>query len=238
MQAMILAAGYGNRLRPLTDRIPKALVEVGGVTQLGRTIAALEAAGADRIVVNTHHHASQVEEWLGARESQAEILVSHEVEAPLETGGGLLHARPLFRPGLPILVHNVDIITSFDLAGLVASHSTGAISTLAVHQRPASRYLLFDEGGLQGRLDVRTGLREEVREARGPVNRAAFSGVHVMSESTFDLIEETGAFSIIDAYLRLAADVGFIGQVDVTDARWFEIGTPERLAAARAEFAS
>jgi NDP-sugar pyrophosphorylase family protein len=231
---MILAAGYGHRLRPLTDQLPKALVEVGGVTQLGRTIAALEGAGAGRIVVNTHHHADQVEDWLGGQTTRAEIILSREEEAPLETGGGLLYARSLFEPGLPILVHNVDIITSIDLASLFGSHAPSAMATLAVHERPASRYLLFDHVGLQGRLHVGSGQREEVREARGPVSRLAFSGVHVASGSVFDHIEETGAFSIIDLYLRLAAAGASVRPENVTDATWFEIGTPERLEAARA----
>lgn len=234
MQAMILAAGYGRRLRPLTDRIPKALVEVGGVTQLGRTIAALASAGARRIVVNVHHHSAQIEAWLGERQFEVEILVSREPEAPLETGGGLLHARSLFEPGSPILVHNVDIITSIDLAALYEGHQPDAVATLAVHERPASRYLLFDDDGLQGRLHVESGGLEEARPARGAVRRLAFSGVHVASESIFDRMDESGAFSIIDTYLRLAGSGERVHGLDVTAARWLEIGTPERLAAARA----
>ena len=234
MQAMILAAGFGQRLRPLTDRIPKALVEVAGVTQLGRTIGALEAAGAERIVVNTHHHADQVEAWIGQQTYSSEIVTSREEPVPLETGGGLLHARSLFDDGSPILVHNVDVITSIDLAALLHSHNPDDVATLAVHERPASRFLLFDDLGLQGRLDVRNGRREEMREARGPVGRLAFSGVHIASGSVFDLIEETGAFSIVDLYLRLAREGASVSSLDVTDAQWFEIGTPERLEAARA----
>ena len=235
---MILAAGYGRRLRPLTDRIPKALVEVGGVTQLERTIDALEAAGASRIVVNTHHRADQIESWLRGRRFRAEIVLSREEGAPLETGGGLVHARRLFEPGSSILVHNVDIITSIDLAALVEAHARDSVATLAVHERPASRYLLFDDAGLQGRLDVRSGHLEEVREARGPVRRLAFSGVHVASGSIFDRMQEAGAFSIIDAYLRLATTGSTVRPFSVTEAQWFEIGTPERLEAARARFGS
>jgi MurNAc alpha-1-phosphate uridylyltransferase len=238
MQAMILAAGYGRRLRPLTDTIPKALVEVGGVTQLDRTIRALVSAGARRIIVNVHHRAEQIEEWLESRSFDADVLVSRELEAPLETGGGLLHARPLFDPGRPILVHNVDVITSIDLAALVEQHRPDAAATLAVHERPASRYLLFDDVGLQGRLRVDSGELEESRAPRGPVRRLAFSGVHVASGSIFDRINESGAFSIIDTYLRLAGSGQRVHGLDVTAARWLEIGTPERLAAARAALGS
>ncbi|MGD8495110.1 MAG: NTP transferase domain-containing protein [Gemmatimonadales bacterium] len=234
---MVLAAGYGRRLRPLTDEIPKALVDVGGLTQLERTLRSLEAAGADRVVVNTHHHADQIETALADRAGSAEILVSPEVPRPLETGGGLLAARPLFRLDRPILVHNVDVITSMDITALLAAHAkTGGLATLAVQERAASRYLLLDAEGLQGRLDVRSGEREEVRPLRGSLRRLAFTGVHVASPRVFARMTERGAFSIIDCYLRLAGEGEVIGDMDVGPAEWWEIGTPERLAAARARY--
>lgn len=231
---MVLAAGYGRRLRPLTDTLPKALVEVGGVPQLERCLRAVEAAGADRVVVNTHHHADQVEEWLADRNGRAEIVVSREDPFPLETGGGLLRARDLFRGDRSILVHNVDVITTIDLATLVERHEeSSALATLAVHERAASRYLLVDDGGLLGRLDVRTGSLDVRRPQAGRRSRFAFTGVHVVSPEAFDEVTETGAFSIIDCYLRLAAKGGRVVCEDVGDAEWFEIGTPERLRAAR-----
>lgn len=237
--AMILAAGFGRRLRPLTDEIPKALVRVGELTQLERTLRILEEAGVDRVIVNTHHHAGQLEAVLGEREGAARVLVSREEPRPLETGGGLLHARELFRGDRPILVHNVDVITSIDLSGLLERHrASGALATLAVQERAASRYLLFDERGLHGRLDVRSGFREEAREQRGALRRLAFTGVHVVEPRVFGLMSETGSFSIIDLYLRLAGEGEDIRAEDVGDAEWLEIGTPERLAAARAHFES
>lgn len=235
--AMVLAAGYGRRLRPLTDEIPKALVAVGGLTQLERTLRAIEDAGADRIVVNTHHHAEQVEAAIAQRSSEAEILVSREDPRPLETGGGMMRARSMFRGDRPILVHNVDVITGIDLRALVARHRQGgALATLAVHERAATRYLLFDAEGLQGRIDVRSGRREEVRAQAGPLRRLAFTGVHVAGPDLFNHVFEDGPFSIIELYLRLAGDGRFVDRVDVGDAVWSEIGTPERLAAARARF--
>lgn len=234
---MILAAGFGRRLRPLTDEIPKALVRVGELTQLERTLRVLEGAGVDRVVVNTHHHAGQIEAVLAERVGETRVLVSREDPRPLETGGGLLHARELFRGDRPILVHNVDVITSIDPSGLLERHrASGALATLAVQERAASRYLLFDERGLQGRLDVRSGFREETREQRGALRRLAFTGVHVVEPRVFGLMSETGSFSIIDLYLRLAGEGEDIRAADVGDAEWFEIGTPERLAAARARF--
>ena len=234
MQAFVLAAGRGLRLRPLTDRIPKALVEVGGVTLLERTLATLEAAGVERIVVNTHHRAQQIESWLTDRRSVAEIRVSREEPNPLETGGGLVHAREHFQAGAPILVHNVDLITSIDLKALFAAHvKSRCLATLAVQERATSRYLMFDEVGLQGRLDLRDGRRMDARPVHGKVRRFAFSGIHVVSGSVFDLVEERGAFSVIDLYLRLAGKGSSIQPFDVTSAAWYEIGTQERLLAAR-----
>ena len=235
--AMVLAAGYGRRLRPLTDETPKALVEVAGLTQLERTLRALEAAGSDRIVVNTHHHADQVEAAIRGRKGRAELLVSREEPRPLETGGGLRHARELFRGDRPILVHNVDVITSFDLADLVEEHrnaENGPLATLAVHERAASRYLLFDDAGLQGRLDVRTGSREDAREPVGRIRRLAFSGIHVVGPEVFAHMEGAEVFSIIDLYLQLAAAGIPVRGLDVGAGMWLEIGTPERLEAARA----
>lgn len=237
--AMVLAAGYGRRLRPLTDTTPKALVDVGGIVQLERCVRSFEAAGADRIVVNTHHHAEQVERWIAERApSGSELLVSREEPRPLETGGGMRAARPLFRGDRPIVVHNVDVITSIDIGSLLEEHSAvGGLATLAVQERATSRYLLFDEGGLQGRLDVRGGTREECRPQEGMPRRLAFSGLHVASAEVFDRMIEDGPFSIIDCYLRLAGEGKRIHGLDVGDADWIEIGTPERLAAARARFA-
>ena len=237
VDAMVLAAGFGRRLRPLTDQVPKARVEVGGISQLARTLRTLESAGADHVVVNVHHHAGQIEAALAGRAGVARIDISREEPRPLETGGGLKHAREAFRGDRPIVVHNVDVITAIDLPALVRHHrEAGALATLAVQERAASRFLLFDDEGLFGRLDVRSGEREERRPQRGPLRRLAFSGVHVVEPRVFDLIEETGAFSIVDLYLRLAGERERIAGCDVEDAEWFEIGTPERLAAARARF--
>lgn len=237
VDAMVLAAGFGRRLWPLTEKMPKALVKVGGISQLERTLRALESAGADHVVVNVHHHAGQIEAALADRAGKARVRVSREEPRPLETGGGLKHARESFRGDRPIVVHNVDVITGIDLPALLRRHyGEGALATLAVQERAASRYVLFDEDGLLGRLDVRSGEREQRRAQRGPLRRLAFSGVHVVEPRVFDLMEETGVFSIIDLYLRLAGQGERIAGCDVGDADWFEIGTPERLAAARARY--
>jgi NDP-sugar pyrophosphorylase family protein len=232
---MIFAAGLGTRLGALGQSTPKALIEIAGQTMLERTARRLVAAGAERIVVNVHHRADRIERFLAEHDLGAEILVSREPERPLETGGGLVHARDLFRRDLPILLHNVDIVTDADLRALVAAHrQSGALATLAVHERETSRYLLFDEAGLFGREDRRQGLHLESRRPRGAVRALAFAGIHACSPALLDLISERGVFPILDAYLRLAAEGHTIAPWRLAGGLWLEIGNVERLEAARA----
>ncbi len=231
---MIFAAGRGTRLGELGESTPKALIEVGGQTMLERTARRLVAAGVDRIVVNVHHHAGAIERYIAAHELGAEVLVSREDERPLETGGGLLHARALFRHDRPLLLHNVDIICDADLGALADAHRRGdGVATLAVHERESGRRLLFDDAGLFGREDRGKGLRLEARPPRGPVRALAFAGIHACSPGLPGLITERGVFSILDVYLRLAAAGRVIRPWPFT-AAWMEIGNPQRLAEARA----
>ncbi|HET6342100.1 MAG TPA: nucleotidyltransferase family protein [Gemmatimonadota bacterium] len=230
---MILAAGLGTRLRPLTDHIPKALIEIGGVTVLERIARRLVAAGADRLIVNAHHHAEQIEAFLEKLGLDVETLVSREEERPLETGGGLLHAAPLFRREAPFFFHNGDLVTGIDLASLYGAHGLDCLATLAVGHRDTSRYLLFDDQGLCGWENVATGESMRCREAVGATVRWPFAGIHVISPWIFERITEKGAFSIVDVYMRLAAEGERIVPWDAGDALWLEIGSPGRLEAAR-----
>ena len=236
---MIFAAGRGTRLGELGERTPKALLEVGGRTMLERVADRLLAAGATRLVVNVHHHAAAIERFLAEHPPRAEVRVSREEAAPLETGGGLLHARALFRGDRPVLAHNVDVLLDADLAPLVAAHAAGgALATLAVQARETQRYLLFDDDGLLGRENRKSGERTEVRAPRGPVRALAFAGVHVFEPRLLALIEERGVFPVVGVWLRLAAAGHAIRPWLVPEGAWFEIGTPERLAAVRARFAA
>lgn len=233
---MILAAGLGTRLRPLTDHTPKALIEVGGMTILERIARQLVAAGADRIIVNAHRHPDQVQAAAArlAGELGVDVHLSLEPEAPMETGGGLAHAEPLFRKNGPFLLYNGDIVTDIDLAALLADHrATGALATLAVGRRETSRRLLFDRRGLLGWENLATGRSQRCRRAVEGIEAWPFAGVHAISPEVFGLITEEGAFSIIDLYLRLSAEGHRIVPHDVTTALWLEIGDPDRLAQAR-----
>ncbi|MFN8589256.1 MAG: RNase adapter RapZ [Candidatus Eisenbacteria bacterium] len=231
---MIFAAGLGTRLGELGATTPKALIEVGGVTMLERTARALVAAGVGRLVINVHHHAEAIERFLATHDLGAEVRVSRELERPLETGGGLWHAREHFRRTGPILAHNVDMALGAELAPLLDAHrASGALATLVVHERATSRYLLFDDDGLFGREDRAKGERTEARPPRGAVRALAFSGVHACSPELLDLVSERGVFPLPQLWLRLAAAGHAIRPWTPERGEWHEIGNPQRLAAAR-----
>jgi NDP-sugar pyrophosphorylase family protein len=174
--------------------------------------------------------------FLADHDLGVEVVVSHEPERPLETGGGLWHARALFRPGATLLLHNVDVITDAGLGAMVAAHERrGALATLAVNRRETARQLLFDDDGLLGREDRRHGHeRRECRPAKGAVSSWAFAGIHVCAPALLDHLTERGAFPILDAYLRLSGEGHRIEPWPLDGALWLEVGNAERLAAARA----
>jgi MurNAc alpha-1-phosphate uridylyltransferase len=245
MEAMILAAGDGTRLGPLTDRIPKALVPVRGRPLLAHVLDRLVAAGATRVVVNTCRHGEQIAAFLAAHTPPgAEIVLSPEPDGPYDTGGGLLAAAPLFRRDGPILLHNVDVLSRIPLDGLLAAHRAARaadgrlLATLAVQDRGAARQLLFDDGGLMGweqrGADGPVRESEQVRAPVGPLRRWSFSGIHVVEPALLDACERTGRFSIRSWYLDLARRGYRVQPVDVSPFAWFDVGTPERLAEAEA----
>jgi N-acetyl-alpha-D-muramate 1-phosphate uridylyltransferase len=235
MDAMILAAGLGTRLQPLTDRMPKALVEVGGAPLLEHVARRLIACGVDRLVVNVHHFAAEIEQAILRRRGfGVEVLVSREEERPLETGGGLRRAAPLLRRDAPFFVHNADVLTELPLGELYGAHAgSGALATVAVMERDSQRALLFDDRGLLGRVDEGKAVEIRVREPEGEERRLAFAGVHVVEPRMLDSMVETGAFPILDPYLRLAAEGERIQPYRVDGYPWFDIGKPEQLEAAR-----
>lgn len=235
MEAMILAAGLGTRLRPLTHTTPKALVEVGGVPLLERVAHRLVEAGADRLVVNVSPHAGMIRDFIASRDGfGVDVRVSEEPDGPLDTGGGIKHARALFEADAPFLLHNVDILTDIDLAALHADHDDGRLATLAVRAAVTDRYLLFDDRGLLGY--AYGGEERTNREPDGGVVRADFCGVQAISPRIFEAMEAESdpKFSIITTYLRLAAEGERVVPFDVGDALWIDVGTHERLAEAEA----
>lgn len=236
MDAMIFAAGLGTRLRPLTESTPKALIEVGGRPLLDWVARRLVRAGADRLIINVHHHADQIERFVREQDGfGVDVRISREEDRPLETGGGLMHAAGYFRRDAPFLLHNSDIITGIDLVAMYAAHGSdpGRLVTLAAGGRESWRYLIFDRRGLCGRGNDRSQERELVREPAGETVDLPFAGIHVADPELLDLIAEEGAFSILDPYLRLAGAGRRIAPFDTGEALWLEIGSPERLERAR-----
>jgi NDP-sugar pyrophosphorylase family protein len=238
MKAMVLAAGLGTRLRPLTNDCPKALVEINGRTLLELALARLHAAGATDVIVNTHHFADLVAQFLRGRDFGIRIAVSYE-PVLLDTGGGLKNAAWFFDDDEPFLLHNVDILTNIDLASMVRLHrEENALAVLATQERFTSRPLLFDRKcELCGRI-VADGKRELALSMNEEPRPLAFNGIHVLSPRIFDLLTEDGVFSIIPAYLRLAAAGESIRCYRADEFYWRDLGRPEHLEQAAADIAS
>jgi N-acetyl-alpha-D-muramate 1-phosphate uridylyltransferase len=232
---MILAAGLGTRLRPLTHEVPKALVEVAGTPVLDHVARRVVAAGADRIVINVSPHAGLIREHIRQRAGWGvDVRVSEEADGPLETGGGLAAAAHLFRRDRPILIHNADILTDLDLAALYRAHLPVALATLALRPATGARYLLFDAEGMVGFASG--GEERRARRAAGPERRLDFLGVQVVSPRLLDLMEETGAFSIFTPYMRLIRTGERVAAYEASPVRWTDIGTHEALARAQRDW--
>jgi NDP-sugar pyrophosphorylase family protein len=230
MKAMILAAGIGTRLRPVTLEKPKCLVEVQGISLLEHTIRYLKFFGVKEIVINVHHFADQIEQFIRDNNSFGiQIVLSDEREALLDTGGGLLKARWFFDDKKPFFLIASDVITDLDLTKLYNYHLLyDPLVTLAVKKRPSSREFLFDAGGrLSGWHNNVTGETRWVKEIPNPL-KIAFSTIHVIDPRLFDMVTETGAFSLIDLYLRLARENVILG-FEHNETEWFEFGRIENL---------
>jgi NDP-sugar pyrophosphorylase family protein len=232
MKAMILAAGLGTRLRPLTDDRPKALVEIAGRTLLEITLARLRAFGICDVIINVHHFADMVVEYLKTNNNFGMRIAISREEVLLDTGGGLKKAAYFFGGDSsgrqePFILHNVDVISTIDLQRMLQFHAENrALATLAVQDRETSRYLLFDKAGeLCGRRSGRE--KTELVRSAEPLQALAFSGIHVISPRLFALMSEEGAFSIITSYLRLAARGERILSFRTDEYYWRDLGKPE-----------
>ena len=235
---MILAAGLGTRLRPLTDDRPKALVEVGGRTLLEITLSHLRKFGVREVIINAHHFADMIVDNLKANHDFGMYVEVSREETLLDTGGGLKKAAHFFlenssREDEPFIVHNVDVVSTIDLGQMVKFHREHeALASLAVKERETSRYLLFDEHlQLCGRRSGRDQAPELVRPSP-QVQALAFSGIHVLSPRLLSMITEEGAFSIITTYLRLAAQGEKILAFRADGYYWRDLGRPENVVQA------
>lgn len=247
MNAMIFAAGLGTRLRPYTDDRPKAMVEVGGLPMIAHQLLRLRDAGFTRVVINVHHYAQQIIDYVTANGGFGlDVAFSDESGFLLDTGGGIRKALPLFDTDSPLLIHNVDIFSNADLAALYRNHlDSKADATLLVSRRPTSRYLIFDNNdNLVAWKNMQTGevrtAYKELEQTLAPLSAdteqhrlRAFAGIHVISPSLFPALQSAEeVFSITNFYWQHAADYGIRGAEAPEDFCWVDAGKPEALARA------
>lgn len=225
---MILAAGLGTRLKPLTDNRPKALVVYQGKPLLQHALEHLAKFGFRDIIINIHHFPGQITDFLRNRHNFGmNIVFSEELLQPLETGGGLRQAAWFFDDGNPFLVRNVDILSDLDLNRMQEAHSEHhPLATLAVRQRNSSRYFLFDQDGILSGWQNRITGKERISRPASVMNPLAFSGIQILDPAIFSLITEEGAFSLTDLYLRLAENHIIRAFMDHEDT-WMDLGKIE-----------
>lgn len=243
MKALIFAAGLGTRLRPLTLDRPKALVEVDGVPMLGRVIDSVKRAGVTDVVVNVHHFAQMIKDYIAANNQFGiRITVSDESDLLLDTGGGLLKAAPLLQGVEPVLMHNADILTDLDLRRLTLR--PGDAATLLVAERNTSRMLVVDGESrlLRGWVNVTTGeTRPESFTERSGDCRRAFGGIHLIDPRlllpALKVYATEPSFPIMPFYLAECERLNIRTQ-QCDGYRWFDIGKPEALQAATEWIAS
>jgi NDP-sugar pyrophosphorylase family protein len=205
MKAMIFAAGLGTRLAPFTNDRPKALVQVAGKPMLQMQIENLIKYGVNYIVINVHHFADQIIEFVKSQDFGIEIQISDESDLLLNTGGGLKNVKKYFNPGDNFILHNVDIYSDIDLNQLYSDHiSSSNVVTMAVKHRNSTNYLLFDENlHLCGWKSYKTN-SEIIAKAKAKYDEMAFSGIYVFDYAIFDLMQKEGAFTIIPEHLEIA----------------------------------
>jgi NDP-sugar pyrophosphorylase family protein len=231
MKILILAAGLGTRLKELTYNKPKALVEFNGKPILEHLISNLKQSGFTDLVINVHHFADQIVQFLNSKNNfNINIQISDESKMLADTGGAILHAKQFLEGAENFIVYNADIYTDTDLSALISNHKqNNSVATLSVQNRTASRKLLFDENNYL--CQWKNTSSNEIINARTPtgnLNEWSFSGIHIISNTIFKLITETGKFSVIDLYLRLAKSEK-ISAFETPHTFWFDLGQVETI---------
>lgn len=242
MKAIIFAAGLGSRLKPWTDKHPKALAPVNGKSLLERNVLYLQQFGIRELIVNVHHFADQIVQAITDNHGWGSaITISDETDQVLETGGGLQKAGWYFKEETDFVVMNVDILTNLNLGDMIAAHQRSAcLATLAVTERSTSRYFLFNpKGELCGWRNVQTGEEKPAQLASHPdyaaLQQKAFSGIHVINSSIFSKMQQQGKFSMVEVYLDLMQN-NSIQCFDHSQSKFIDVGKPESVAKAEALF--
>jgi NDP-sugar pyrophosphorylase family protein len=237
MKAMLLAAGLGTRLKPITNHIPKALVDINGRTLLQINLEKLKKFGYNEVIINLHHFPEQIIAYLEKNKNFGlSVEFSHEQNI-LNTGGGIKNASWYLRDNNPVLVHNVDILSDIDFNLMLKHHiKNKALATLAVSIRTTSRQLLFDQNNLLRAWE--NSVSSEIKPAHTDItnlNRYAFSGIQMLSSEFFDHLTEDGSFSIIDSYLRLSSAYN-ISAFKHDPENWFDVGKIDELEMVKNRF--
>ncbi len=226
-RALILAAGFGKRLRPLTNSTPKALIDVGDKSMLDWTLDRLQNIGCNEVVVNAHHHADQIHDW-SERNGDTEVsLVVSDEEEILGTGGGIAKASRWLHGPTPVLVHNADIWHDFDLNQLYAKHNPDDMATLVCQERESTSYLLVDEEQRVCGLSWK-GKDKIMNQPAGYLKRLGFTGIHLCSHRLLERLTDLNRFSIIDSYLKLIGEGETVRAFEM-EGNWFDMGTVEKL---------
>ena len=234
MKAMIFAAGYGSRLKPITNKVPKALVKIGDQVLLGLIIQKLINYGYNQIIINIHHFADQIISYLKENNNfNIEIAISDERDELLDSGGGLKKASWFFQKNETCLLHNVDILSDIDLTKMLDYHKKiDAIATLAVRNRDTKRYFLFNNNmQLKGWKNKATNEIKYVEKLELHLQEFAFSGIHIIEPELIETMTGKGKFSIIEQYLKIAQHNKIVGY-DHTNTKWMDIGKPESIVKA------
>lgn len=232
IEAMIFSAGLGTRLKPITDHLPKALVEVNKITVLERVIKRLKSFGVQKIIVNVHHYEDLIIDFLKNKNYfDLDIKISIEVDILLDTGGGLKYAEKYFSKEYPILLHNVDIVSNINLNKLYENYQTNnSLVTLAVQNRKSDRYFIFNsEYNLCGYGNLNCEEIMDKNKIGDEFYRLGFTGIHIISPEIFNKIIQNGSFSIRDIYLNLAKNGEIIKGVLCDESYWFDIGSISKL---------
>lgn len=249
---MIFAAGLGTRLKPFTDRHPKALAPVGGIPALGRNlygIKQIKSADIEKVVINIHHFPRQIRDYISSNDFGLPIVFSDESDLLLDTGGGLMKAASLLTDDDLLLLLNADILTDLPLDDIIAAHlDSDADVTLLCANRESSRTLWFNgENRLVGWENLKTGETKPTGFAsdKQGLSQSPFCGVHILKASRvlpllaeYAKSQESPAFPIIPFYLS-EIDTLKINRFLLPDHyHWFDIGSPSKLSAANSFFNS
>ena len=237
MKAMILAAGLGTRLKPWTDKYPKALAFVNRKSLLERNIKYLQQFGISDVIVNVHHFPEQIIKAIQKNNGWgSNIIISDETNELLETGGGLKKAEYYFKDENDFVLVNVDVLTDLRLDEMIAYHlSNKPLATLATTQRNTSRYFLFnDDNELCGWRNIETGV-DKISKQAARYYQKAFSGIHVINNRIFSLMHNEGKFSMIDVYLE-AAKTQIIKSFDHSQSKFIDVGKPDSIIKAETIF--